>query len=154
VGHECRNAASASIFDAQVSIFLDMTSLPPRRHLLTFMTLRQPGALFRLMVLLGQVRSETPASCILFPASCSCQHLPVGGMAVTSQLPMDHYARRAAAETEVSTLPQGIFFNMYFVTYLLAPKYCHSFVGYLEVGAHVYVPLCHAPGTELPSDAV
>lgn len=26
-----------------------------RRHLLTFMTLRQPGALFRLMVLLGQV---------------------------------------------------------------------------------------------------
>jgi hypothetical protein len=23
---------------------------------------------------------------------------------------------------------------MYFVTYLLAPKYCHSFVGYLEAG--------------------
>ena len=23
---------------------------------------------------------------------------------------------------------------MYFLTYLLAPKYCHSFVGYLEVG--------------------
>jgi hypothetical protein len=41
-----------------------------RRHLLTFMTLRQPGALFRLMVLLGQV-----ALVYLHPAFCSIQQL-------------------------------------------------------------------------------
>ena len=29
-------------------------------------------------------------------------------------------------------LAQGIFFNSYFLTYLIAPKYCHRFVGYLE----------------------
>ncbi len=27
---------------------------------------------------------------------------------------------------------QGIFFNVFFLTYLLAPKTCHRFVGYLE----------------------
>ena len=43
---------------------------------------------------------------------------------------------------------QGIFFNMYFVTYLLAPKYCHSFVGYLEVSIHVHAP-CHGPSMDL-----
>jgi len=29
-------------------------------------------------------------------------------------------------------LAQGILFNGYFVTYLIAPKYCHRWVGYLE----------------------
>ena len=27
---------------------------------------------------------------------------------------------------------QGLFFNAYFVAYMLSPKLCHSFVGYLE----------------------
>lgn len=27
---------------------------------------------------------------------------------------------------------QGVFFNMFFVTYLLSPRTCHRFVGYLE----------------------
>mmetsp|Transcript_12609 Transcript_12609/g.22325 ORF Transcript_12609/g.22325 Transcript_12609/m.22325 type:complete len:161 (-) Transcript_12609:821-1303(-) len=29
-------------------------------------------------------------------------------------------------------LAQGIFFNFYFIAYLLWPKACHAFVGYLE----------------------
>lgn len=51
-----------------------------RMHLLTFLKLREPGFLFRGMVLLSQ----------------------------------------------------GIFFNAYFVAYIVSPKLCHSFVGYLE----------------------
>ena len=27
---------------------------------------------------------------------------------------------------------QGIFFNAYFLAYILSPKSCHAFVGYLE----------------------
>jgi ubiquinol oxidase len=30
---------------------------------------------------------------------------------------------------------QGVVFNLYFIMYLLAPKYCHRFVGFLEEGA-------------------
>lgn len=51
-----------------------------RMHLLVFLSLKQPGMLFR-------------------------------GMVITSQ---------------------GIFFNLYFAAYLLSPKTCHAFVGYLE----------------------
>ncbi|DBB18396.1 TPA: hypothetical protein ACH3X3_000047 [Trebouxia sp. C0006] len=51
-----------------------------RMHLLTFLQLRQPGFVFRGLVLLSQ----------------------------------------------------GIFFNAYFVAYVISPKLCHSFVGYLE----------------------
>lgn len=51
-----------------------------RMHLLTFLQLRQPGFIFRGLVLLSQ----------------------------------------------------GIFFNAYFVAYVVSPKLCHSFVGYLE----------------------
>jgi len=51
-----------------------------RMHLLTFLQLRQPGLVFRTMVLLGQ----------------------------------------------------GVFFNAYMLLYILAPKTCHSAVGYLE----------------------
>jgi len=29
-------------------------------------------------------------------------------------------------------LTQGIFFNLFFVAYLLSPRHCHAFVGYLE----------------------
>jgi len=36
-------------------------------------------------------------------------------------------------------LTQGIFYNLYFISYLLFPKYCHRFVGYLEEEAvHTY----------------
>lgn len=51
-----------------------------RMHLLTFLTLRNPGFLFRALV--------------------------IGA--------------------------QGVFFNAYFVAYLLSPRTCHAFVGYLE----------------------
>lgn len=27
---------------------------------------------------------------------------------------------------------QGVFCNLFFVTYLISPRYCHRFVGYLE----------------------
>ncbi|KAJ3412234.1 hypothetical protein HDV05_001045 [Chytridiales sp. JEL 0842] len=58
-----------------------------RMHLLTFMTLKQPGPLFRFMVL----------------------------------------------------FTQGVFFNLFFASYLLSPKTCHRFVGYLEESAvHTY----------------
>ncbi|CAE7913983.1 alxA [Symbiodinium sp. KB8] len=29
-------------------------------------------------------------------------------------------------------LAQGVFFNLYFISYLLSPRTCHRFVGYLE----------------------
>lgn len=51
-----------------------------RMHLLTFMELRQPGLMFRSMVLLAQ----------------------------------------------------GVFFNLFFLGYIVNPKICHAFVGYLE----------------------
>lgn len=51
-----------------------------RMHLLVFLTLKQPGFLFRCMVITAQ----------------------------------------------------GAFFNLYFAAYLLSPKTCHAFVGYLE----------------------
>ncbi len=51
-----------------------------RQHLLTFMHERNPGYLFRALILAGQ----------------------------------------------------GVFMNIYFISYLLAPKTCHRFVGYLE----------------------
>ena len=36
-------------------------------------------------------------------------------------------------------LTQGIFYNLYFLSYLCFPKYCHRFVGYLEEEAvHTY----------------
>ena len=39
-------------------------------------------------------------------------------------------------------LTQGIFHNLYFISYLLFPKYCHRFVGYLEEEAvHTYTVL-------------
>ncbi|CAK4076405.1 unnamed protein product [Aphanomyces euteiches] len=61
-----------------------------RMHLLIFMTLKEPGFLFRLLVLGGQ----------------------------------------------------GVFFNMFFLTYLMSPKTCHRFVGYLEEEAvHTYTAL-------------
>ncbi|KAJ3101343.1 hypothetical protein HDU97_001437 [Phlyctochytrium planicorne] len=36
-------------------------------------------------------------------------------------------------------LTQGVFFNFYFLAYILSPKACHTFVGYLEESAvHTY----------------
>eukprot|EP00347_Sterkiella_histriomuscorum_P010591 403375688 len=36
-------------------------------------------------------------------------------------------------------LTQGVFYNLYFISYMLFPKYCHRFVGYLEEEAvHTY----------------
>jgi hypothetical protein len=36
-------------------------------------------------------------------------------------------------------LTQGVFFNAYLLAYLLSPKTCHRFVGYLEEEAvHTY----------------
>ena len=29
-------------------------------------------------------------------------------------------------------LAQGVFFNTFFLAYLLSPSFCHRFVGYLE----------------------
>lgn len=36
---------------------------------------------------------------------------------------------------------QGVFFNMFFLSYLFSPKTCHRFVGYLEEEA-VYTYTC------------
>jgi hypothetical protein len=36
-------------------------------------------------------------------------------------------------------MTQGIFYNLYFISYMFFPKYCHRFVGYLEEEAvHTY----------------
>lgn len=32
----------------------------------------------------------------------------------------------------VNVLLQGIYFNMFFISYLISPKFCHAIVGYLE----------------------
>lgn len=41
-------------------------------------------------------------------------------------------------------LAQGLIFNLYFVLYLLWPKMCHSFVGYVEEEAvRTFTHLCH-----------
>ena len=32
----------------------------------------------------------------------------------------------------LSCAVQGVFFNAYFLTYVISPKHCHAFVGYLE----------------------
>ena len=37
---------------------------------------------------------------------------------------------------------QGVFFNLYFFFYLLSPKHCHAFIGYLEEEA---VKTCEPP---------
>ncbi len=40
---------------------------------------------------------------------------------------------------------QGIFFNFFWVAYLISPKFCHRLVGYLEEEAVVtYTKICHA----------
>ncbi|OLL23626.1 Alternative oxidase, mitochondrial [Neolecta irregularis DAH-3] len=61
-----------------------------RMHLMTFMTIRQPRAFMRLMILLGQ----------------------------------------------------GVFFNAYFLAYILSPRACHRFVGYLEEEAVITYTRC------------
>ena len=39
-------------------------------------------------------------------------------------------------------MSQGVFFNIYFMLYLVSPRFCHSFVGYLEEEAvHTYTVL-------------
>ena len=36
-------------------------------------------------------------------------------------------------------IAQGVFFNLYFLAYLISPRFCHRFVGYLEEEAvHTY----------------
>ncbi|KIM43386.1 hypothetical protein M413DRAFT_444209 [Hebeloma cylindrosporum] len=63
-----------------------------RMHLMTFMTLRQPSMLFRLMILGAQ----------------------------------------------------GVFYNLFFLSYLISPKICHRFVGHLEEEAVVTYTRCIA----------
>ncbi|CAM9546705.1 unnamed protein product [Ascophyllum nodosum] len=61
-----------------------------RMHLLTFLKLKQPGPIFRFMVLISQ----------------------------------------------------GVMFNAFFLTYIISPKTCHRFVGYIEEEAvHTYTTL-------------
>ena len=39
-------------------------------------------------------------------------------------------------------LAQGVFFNVYFLAYLMSPKFCHRLVGFLEEEAvHTYSKL-------------
>lgn len=37
---------------------------------------------------------------------------------------------------------QGVFYNFYFVSYLISPKYCHYMVGYLEEEAVITYTKC------------
>ena len=46
---------------------------------------------------------------------------------------------------------QGVFFNLYTLFYMLSPKHCHAFVGYLEeeVGLHPLSPPIQSHSSEL-----
>ena len=45
---------------------------------------------------------------------------------------------------------QGVMFNLFFTSYLLSPKTCHRFVGYLEEEAvKTYTHLLHDIDTEV-----
>jgi len=52
--------------------------------------------------------------------------------------------------------PQGVFFNLFFVSYILSPPTCHRFVGYLEEEAvKTYTHLLHdidTAGSEVTPD--
>lgn len=37
---------------------------------------------------------------------------------------------------------QGVFFNAFFITYLIFPRFCHRFVGYLEEEAVITYTRC------------
>ena len=76
-----------------------------RVHLLTFMQLRDPPAYMRAMVLLAQ-------GCVLFS--------------------MPFPSTDAISYEENDPACCRIFFNMYFLAYMLNPNACHRFVGYLE----------------------
>ena len=44
----------------------------------------------------------------------------------------------------IAAAAQGLFFNAYFVVYMISPKYCHAAVGYLEEEAvKTYTHLLH-----------
>ena len=75
-------------------------------HLLTFIQLRQPGPVFRAAVLVAQVRGRAAA----------------------------RSARAGVLSSRccVASSPQGVVYNAFFISYLLSPKTCHRFVGYLE----------------------
>ena len=50
---------------------------------------------------------------------------------------------------------QGVFFNLFFVSYVLSPNTCHRFVGYLEEEAvKTYTHLLHDIDTEVKAVAV
>ena len=43
-----------------------------------------------------------------------------------------HIAKPSAIERFIIILVQGIFFNLYFIMYLISPRTCHRIVGYFE----------------------
>ncbi len=48
-----------------------------------------------------------------------------------------HIAKPTALERFLVILVQGIFFNLYFIMYLISPRTCHRIVGYFEEQAVV-----------------
>ncbi len=90
-------------------------------HLLTFLQITKPGILFRMMVLLTQV--------LLY-------YLPVVPRDLHSELlfvaqPLLRLSDASTAGFSMSTArtSQGIFFNGFFVAYVISPRVCHAFIG-------------------------
>jgi hypothetical protein len=76
-----------------------------RMHLLTFLKMAEPGWFMRVMVL-GEFYDYFSFE--------------------------DHHRLNTYADDTYSTATQGVFFNAFFISYLLAPRICHRFVGFLE----------------------
>ena len=43
-----------------------------------------------------------------------------------------HIAKPSTLERFIIIIAQGIFFNLYFIMYLISPRTCHRIVGYFE----------------------
>lgn len=79
-----------------------------RMHLLTFLRVRNPGIMFR--------------SCVLVAQGCVTRH--------------HSFARslqpHSLTHTALLVVACSLVFNAFFLCYLIAPRVCHRFVGYLE----------------------
>lgn len=80
-----------------------------RMHLMSFMTLKEPSIFFRAMILGAQGYS-----------SLFCYFLSMAFPSSIDLVPCPNLALNR------------VYWNMFFVAYLLSPKTCHRFVGILE----------------------
>ena len=103
------------------------------RHLLTFLELKQPGSFMRFCVFMSQGSQPHHRHSPSYSLSPSL-HLPVTPSAFPCPLTSTPLSlpRLCSARLCVSPLLAAVFFNFFFLAYLVSPRYCHRLVGYLE----------------------